>query len=368
MARAGTALGSWWEGLPRWPAATWWTLIWLSALLYQPALDPTSGPLQYLVGVVVIVVFVGFYLYVERHDGRLHRWAPAITTALALAATPLNGGANVLLVYAAAFAGSWVSRPQAIRWFAGLTVLVVGLALVSPIEMPWRLFTFVPTLVLIWTIGTITLTHAEEARAQRFRGAQVEHLATLSERERIARDLHDLLGQTLTGIVVRSQLAQRLTRADAEAGIAEMAEIERVARAALAEVRDTVSGWRQVILDDELASAHSALAAAGVGLTVARDPDLVLTPSAESALGLALREAVTNVVRHAHATRCTIALRRAGDRVELEIADDGVGGDEREGNGLAGMRERIAALGGEVRRLARGGTALVIAVPTAVAT
>jgi two-component system sensor histidine kinase DesK len=101
---------------------------------------------------------------------------------------------------------------------------------------------------------------------------------------------------------------------------------------------------------------------------VARDPDLVLTPSAESALGLALREAVTNIVRHAHAGTCTVALRRVADRVELEIADDGVGGDQRDGNGLTGMRERIAALGGEVRRSGRGGTALTAAVPTAVAT
>ena len=362
-----TRAASRWAGLAR-PASTWWTLIWLAALLYQPALDPTSGPLQYVVGAVVIVVFVAYYLYVDGHDGWSRRWAPAITTVLALVATPLNGGANVLLVYAAGFAGSTLPRRQAVRWFAGLTLLVAGLMLVSPIAMPWRLFTFVPTLVLIWTIGTITLTYAEEGRSERFRATRMEYLATLTERERIARDLHDLLGQTLTGIVVRSQLAQRLARTDADAGIREMSEVERAARAALAEVRDTVSGWRQVTLDDELASARGALTAAGVTLTVARDPALVLTPSAETALGLALREAVTNVVRHAHAGSCTVALRRVEDRVELEIADDGVGSDQREGNGLTGMRERIAALGGEVRRLARGGTALTVAVPAAVAT
>ncbi|WP_219418407.1 sensor histidine kinase [Pseudonocardia nigra] len=352
----------------QWHLSSLWTAIWLSALIYVPLLDPTSGPLQYVVGVAVIAVFVPFSLLVEAEGGVLARRAPAITTVLAVLATPLNAGANILLVYAAGLAGSALSRRAVLRWQAGLTLLLLGMALVSHIEMPWRLFTFGPSLVLIWIIGFIAHEQAAHARATRFRNAQVEHLATLSDRERIARDLHDLLGQTLTGIVVRSQLAQRLARSDAEAGIAEMAQVERAARAALAEVRETVSGWRQVDIDDELGVAGDALAAAGVELSVAREPELVFTPSAETALGLALREAVTNVVRHAHASRCTVALRQVDGRVVLEVADDGVGGDAPEGNGMIGMRERIAAIGGEVQRRTREGRAVTVVVPSAVAT
>jgi two-component system sensor histidine kinase DesK len=207
-----------------------------------------------------------------------------------------------------------------------------------------------------------------EGRAAAIRNAQVEHLATVAERERISRDLHDLLGQTLTGIVVRSQLAQRLTAVDPEAGRTEMAAVEQAARDALTEVRATVSGWRQVDIGAELAAARDALCAAGVELLVERDPDLVLTPSAENALGLALREGATNVVRHSQARRCTIALRSTRDQVALEIVDDGGGGGSRDGNGLTGMRERIGALGGEVRRTTHGGTTLSITVPRAVAT
>jgi len=228
---------------------------------------------------------------------------------------------------------------------------------------PWRLLALGPSFVLVWVIGLIAAEHTERERADRFRNAQVEHLATLSERERISRDLHDLLGQTLTGIVVRSQLAQRLARVDADAGVAEMAEVERAARAALSEVRATVSGWRQVDLDEEVTVARDVLAAAGVTLTVDLDPALVLTPSAETALGLALREAVTNVVRHARASWCAVALRQNGDRVVLEVTDDGVGGELRDGNGMTGMRERIAALGGDVERQVHDGTALTVAVP-----
>jgi two-component system, NarL family, sensor histidine kinase DesK len=139
-------------------------------------------------------------------------------------------------------------------------------------------------------------------------------------------------------------------------------------RAALTEVRATVSGRRQIDLYDELTVSRNALTAAGVTPEITREPGLVLTPSAETALGPALREAITNVVRHANARHCTVALHRVDGQVVVEIADDGVGGETPDGNGLIGMRERIGALGGDVRRLARGGTALTIAVPAAVAT
>jgi two-component system sensor histidine kinase DesK len=111
--------------------------------------------------------------------------------------------------------------------------------------------------------------------------------------------------------------------------------------------------------------AREALAVAGVELVVGRDPEVVLTPSAETALSLALREAVTNVVRHAHARRCTVILRRRDAVVVLAVVDDGVGGDPREGTG---MRERIAALGGDMTRAVRDGTAITVTVPAAVAT
>jgi len=361
------AVRRWWEDSPRrWPTSGLWSLIWLSAVLYVPAFDPTSGPVPYLVGAAIIVIFVPFYLAVNLRPGPFRRWSPAFATVLALVTFPLDAGSSILLVYAAGFAGSHRPRRVAVWWLAGLSVLVVALTVVSTIPLPWRFWTFGPTLVLIWVIGMITVEAADEERRAARRHAQVQHLATLSERERISRDLHDLLGQTLTGIVVRAQLAQRLARVDAEAGLAEMAEVERIARQALAEVRATVSGWRQVDLGDEVTVARDALAAAGVTLTVARDPGIALSPSAETALGLALREAVTNVVRHAGARSCTVALRRTDRRIVLEVTDDGVGGDALDGNGLTGMRERIAALGGEVQRRTRDGSALTVAVPAVV--
>jgi two-component system, NarL family, sensor histidine kinase DesK len=365
----GAALRAWWDDSPkRWSMSQVWTLVWLLYLIYPPLYDDTTPAWVFGVAVAVAVGYAALYLAVLLAPGPLRRRADVITTVLAVLVLPWNAGGAILLVYAAGHSGSARPRRVALRWYAGLTLLLVLFTALSPIPLPWRLFAFGPPAVLIWVIGLFAAEAAAEDRLAKIRSAQVEHLATVAERERISRDLHDLLGQTLTGIVVRSQLAQRLVAADPAAGRAEMAAVEQAAREALTEVRATVSGWRQVDIGAELAAARDALGAAGVELVVDRDPDLVLTPSAETALGLALREGATNVVRHAQARRCTIALRGVGDQVVLQIVDDGGGGGGRDGTGLTGMRERIAALGGEVRRATHPGTALSISVPRAVAT
>jgi two-component system, NarL family, sensor histidine kinase DesK len=348
-----------------------WPLLYLAMLVFQPLSDPATGPFEWSVAAAAVLVFVPIYVVAENRDGIVRRWAPAISTLIGVLAFPVNSYAGVFFIYAAAFAGNHLSRRASTRWLIGLTALLGVIAVVSPLPFPWRLLAFLPSLCFVWIIGLACIEGADRRRAAdalRVEHARIGHLATLTERERISRDLHDLLGQTLTGIVVHSQLAQRLTRTDPAAGAAEMAQVEQAARAALSEVRATVAGWRHVALDEEIAVSRNALAAAGVELVVTRDPELALTPSAETALSLALREAVTNVVRHAHAGRCTVALRRVDDNVLLVVTDDGVGGEAREGTGLTGMRERIAALGGDVHRAAGGGTALTVAVPAAVAT
>jgi two-component system sensor histidine kinase DesK len=203
-----------------------------------------------------------------------------------------------------------------------------------------------------------------EAAELRIRTARIEHLATLAERERIARDLHDLLGHTLTAIVLRAQLVV----ADPARAQEEAAEIEGMARAALGEIRDAVTGWRSASLETELEAARTALSSLGVEVVVRRDPELSIVGSTEHELALALREAVTNVARHANAKNCHIGIEAREGELRLVIADDGIGSHAPEGNGLMGMRERIAALGGLVRRTGAAGTTVTIAVPLRVAT
>src|SRR5690606_29047101 len=182
---------------------------------------------------------------------------------------------------------------------------------------------------------------------------EVRRLAALAERERIGRDLHDLLGHTLSLVALKSDLAARLVERDPVAARSEIDAVSRVAREALAQVRSAVSGIRAAGIAAELASAKLLLECDGVALRHDWDESGLaggaLPSRVETTLALVLREAVTNIQRHAHARSAEIALRAEGsDGVVLRISDDGRGGAFAPGNGLGGMRERVEALGGRL--------------------
>lgn len=348
----------------------WGHLIYLVNLLWLPVFSETSTWVDWALAAAVVAVFVPMYAVAQWRPDRT-RWAATVPTVLLGAiVTPFNSGAATLFVYAAAFAGLTESRRTALRWFVGMTALISVFSVISMVPMPWRLIGHLPPLVLLWLIGTLQIEWAEKEQAQndlRLRTARVEHLATLAERERIARDLHDLLGQTLTAITMRAQLVNGLVGVDDERARGEAGEIERAARAALAEIRATVSGWRQATLEGELEAARNALSSSGVQLRVRWDVEETIVDSTEHELALALREATTNVARHAAARTCHISLEVVQDELRLVVADDGVGGKAPDGNGLTGMRERISALGGAVQRTCTAGTTVTIAVPVEVA-
>ncbi|MCO1582356.1 sensor histidine kinase [Crossiella sp. SN42] len=192
---------------------------------------------------------------------------------------------------------------------------------------------------------------------------ELAHTAVARERLRFARDLHDLLGHTLSLVVVKAEAVRRLIPRDPAAAGEQAADIETVGRRALSEVRQAVTGYREPSLAEELAGARAALTAAGV---VAELPEPGELPGEVGALlGWVVREGVTNVLRHARARRCVIELRQLEERVELSITDDGdgwvggpgsgpheQGGPVAEGNGLRGLAERVRAAGGEL--LAQG--------------
>ena len=197
--------------------------------------------------------------------------------------------------------------------------------------------------------------------------AELATLAVAQERERFARDLHDLLGHSLSVIAIKAELAGRLASVDGERAAAEIGDVERVARQALGEVRDAVSGYRRPTLADELAGARMALTAAGIECEVERD-GVTLPADVEAVLAWAVREGATNVIRHSAASRCVVRVGGSAGSAVVEVVDDGAArsnGAGGAGQGLAGLRERAAALDGSVAAGRRdgGGYGLVVRVP-----
>ncbi|MDD6791155.1 MAG: sensor histidine kinase, partial [Thermobifida fusca] len=215
---------------------------------------------------------------------------------------------------------------------------VVALAFII-LNLPMALLNAAGSFSVVWLWEVAReATLAREARAR---------LAVSEERLRFARDMHDLLGHSLSGIAVKSELAARLARSDPERAAAEMAEVQRIAREALREVRAAVSGYRAVNLADELASVRSVLLAAGVSATVTGNPADIPAQS-QSLIAWLVREGATNVLRHSSAQRCDITLSRQDRTWVVEVYNDGVraGKATRFGNGLTGLSERVASAGG----------------------
>ncbi len=281
--------------------------------------------------------------------------------ALGAALSPRNPGASSFFVYGAAFLGA-AARP-AVAWrYLMLIVLVIGAeAWIVPLApQAWM-----PGILFSLLIGATNIHEGEMRRKDASLIAAhktAERLATVAERERIARDLHDLLGHTLSVIVIKSELASKLAETDPVRAAGEIRDVERISRNALQEVRRAIHGYRGERVETELATARAALDAAGVTLVQDIEP-VALTPDIERALALALREAVTNVIRHARARRCEVVLRQDSSGLRLVVTDDGIGGEHEEGAGLSGMRTRLAAIGGTVERDGRRGTRLTLAVP-----
>ncbi|MHB1058098.1 MAG: sensor histidine kinase [Rhodanobacter sp.] len=225
-----------------------------------------------------------------------------------------------------------------------LNAIYVGLA--WWIGYPQSLLVIMPaTVLIICTIVTVEHMHQEKDAALSLSHDEVRRLAATAERERIGRDLHDLLGHTLSLITLKLELSRKLFDRDVDAARREVEEAEKVARHALAEVRSAVTGIRATDLAAELAAARLMLESSRVHLDYGELP-ADLPDDVERGLSLILREAVTNIARHADASQARIEMARERASVCMQISDNGRGGIETDGNGLCGMRERVRALGG----------------------
>jgi two-component system sensor histidine kinase DesK len=339
------------EAWSRWRQVGW-ALPWLLFLAFPVAdLIATPRPIAArVVATVALLAFTGAYLDVILRSFAgpgTSRWGELLAIGVLGAglAVWLGPGASGLLIYVSAAAAA--ALPDRWMWPVVGAATVVCAAVLAASGLLAELF-FLPVLCGLTAFalrGTRYLisVNAElsEARHELARSAVAE------ERMRFARDLHDLLGHSLSLIALKSELAGRLAERDPARARREMADVEATARQALAEVREAVSGYRQVTAAQAVAEARAALSAAGITLRApARVPPL--PDPVDGVLGWVLREATTNVLRHSGAGNVTIALDAADDGWTLEVADDGRGGDRPPGSGLRGLAERLAAVGGRL--------------------
>ncbi|MFE0137845.1 sensor histidine kinase [Streptomyces sp. NPDC059037] len=324
-----------------------------------------------LAAFVVCYLSVVFRYTAKVLDWRVVRWSLAALLALAVVLSFAFGTAWLgLFVYVAVSAGAVLPMGQAMWVIPAVTGVMVAVGLrtdslgdlLGSLAVLTLLVGFAMTGVRQLVRTTIQLRQAR---------ATVAQLAANEERLRLARDLHDLLGHSLSLITLKSELAGRMLPDHPDKAAQQVADIEQVSRQALVDVREAVSGYRRRTLAGELAGARTALAAAGVEADVPLEAPAELPgEEGEAALAWALREAVTNVVRHSGARRCTVAFSSRqtldGPIVELSVEDDGGGGSgAAQGNGLTGLAERLAAVGGvlETGPAGRRGFRLAARVP-----
>ena len=280
---------------------------------------------------------------------------------------PYNGGACGIFIYVSALV-PFVSESLLLCVSTFIASAVVMMA--EGIHFHYSAWSWGICAFFAIAVGAGNLVAAQRMRANRslnLAHEQIAHLAKLAERERIARDLHDVLGHTLSVVVLKAELAGKIMDRDPHRARIEIGEVEQIARAALGEVREAISGYRANGLAAEIARAQKALDAAGVTLECGAKPPQ-LAPAEETVLSLIVREAVTNIVRHAHASHCRLEFAANGSRTALIVEDDGRGGIRQEGNGLRGMRERVESLGGHLsidssQGDSSRGTRLVVELP-----
>jgi two-component system sensor histidine kinase DesK len=344
---AGSDTGAW--------ASGWRRLVLAAGMLVYPAIAAAtihlySTDLLAVIGYALLVAFCGCYVVAMLSLGR-----NSLTTfwiALALMAVLFVGElwfARINAFYLCAVVVSLAVLPLR-EWVAPIVVVAAVAALVVPAAVQgWRDGPGWTQAAMIVFTALLWYAFAAIARANRAlveTRAEVARLASEAERNRIARDLHDLVGHSLTAITVKSNLARQLAAGEESPALREIAEVEQLSRQALADVRSAVSGYREVTLAGELASARELLRASGISADIptALDP---VDSATQELFGWVVREGVTNVVRHSRASRCSIDV----SPLAIEISDDGApsaASAPQDGNGLTGLRERAALVGAVV--------------------
>lgn len=349
--------------LPSSPWIGWTPYLWLVYLgfFYIKFFFVIPPWTEWLAAGLATALFLYLYFTGYWREGRALLFNIAGIAAIGAVMAPINTGAGVFFIYA----GSFAPFVGSVRTTAALIGGLLGVIAIESLLFGLPPSFWIPAGIITPLIALANYHFVSMARkevALRRSEEEVKRLAQVAERERIARDLHDLLGHTLSVIALKTELAGKLLERDNNRARSEIEDVERISRQALAEVREAVTGYRRHNFNTETERARQALASAGIESDVDFN-GVVPPPSLEPALAFALREATTNVIRHSGASRCRFELNQNDTAMSLHINDDGKGGNFNEGSGLKGMRERVRSLGGKLNISTDRGTLLTITLP-----
>ncbi|MEH7386201.1 sensor histidine kinase [Bacillus sp. JJ1521] len=325
-----------------------------------------------IVGVGLLLLFLVTYrqLYNSTNDKSYTYWLIVQISIVMILAIFYNLYNLFLGFFPANFIGWYLTKYKFYR-----ALCMFGLAIIIPLIVKWdtliletiyfyAVFIFV---MLISPFGIRSMNSRMELEKKLAEAnEQIEELVKREERMRIARDLHDTLGHTLSMITLKSQLVHKLISKDLEKAKLETKEIERTSRSALRQVRELVSDMRAVTIAEELIETETILQAAGISFTFDGDSKLEDVPLlTQNILSLCLKEGITNVVKHSEAKNCAVRLLNSPGEIELSIYDNGKGLDEKDGdgNGLKGISERLRLIDGFVKVISQNGTTLIITIP-----
>lgn len=328
-------------------------------LYYMPMEDFKLG---LLIGAYLL--FVCFYVWAI-HSRPQHIWKPVVAiVVLALAITPYTQGSSTFFSYI----GFVIGFSYRTKTWLTITAVLIGLILALHFQfnypVPFFAFPALSGLISIGIIGYVERMRME-ARSNLLKSHQeIEQLAVIAERERIARDLHDILGHSLSSIALKAELAEKLLKQEKHESVQQhLSELHQIARNSLSLVRQTVSGYKHRGLSGEVMELCERLRQKGFVVELQGDiPQL--SPRAETAIILALTELTTNVLRHSKGDHCQIEFSKHCDKIQVKMRDNGEVKILTPGNGLQGIQERLHALAGDLQSSINKGCEFIISLPT----
>ena len=364
---------NWYSIFPgnKWLSIYVWVIFCLFPFFY---IFRSSSQIGILTGIILLLFFfISFVFSAKSKSGLVYMWI-SFEIVINVVMTLLFGYVY-LAIFTAAFIGH-IRRPVGFFIIYGIHIAVVISAIVAGFFIEIDLFLPQVHFILVTVLGTILLPLNFYNRHKRLKlenqledaHEKIAELLILEERERISRDLHDVLGQKLSLIGLKSDLTSRLLEKDSEAAKKELQDIRQTASTALREVRELVSNMRTVKLSEELVRIEQLLKAAEMDIVTEGNSDFGDMPTiVESVLCMSLKEAVTNIVKHSEATLCVLRFNKTENEYCIVITDNGVGIDlttkHFKGNGLRGMKERLEFVNGSLQVENENGTILTIKVP-----